>query len=52
MHLEDGRLLWGGRSVYEDLPAFHSQLVYLGHAPPLKADLTARENLHLSLIHI
>jgi heme exporter protein A len=46
MHLEDGRLLWGGRSVYEDLPAFHSQLVYLGHAPPLKADLTARENLH------
>jgi heme exporter protein A len=27
------------------LPAFHAQLVYLGHAPPLKADLTARENL-------
>jgi heme exporter protein A len=46
MHLEGGRVLWGGRSVYEDLPAFHSQLVYLGHEPPLKADLTARENLH------
>jgi heme exporter protein A len=46
MRLEDGRVLWSGRNVYEDLPAFHSQVVYLGHEPPLKADLTARENLH------
>jgi len=46
MHLEDGRVLWAGRNVTDDLPAFHSQLVYLGHEPPLKADLTARENLH------
>jgi heme exporter protein A len=45
MHLEDGRVLWEGRSVFEDLAAYHSQLVYLGHEPPLKADLTARENL-------
>jgi heme exporter protein A len=45
MHPEDGRLLWDGHPVYEDLPAFHAQLVYLGHEPPLKADLTARENL-------
>ena len=45
MHPEEGRVLWGGRDVCEDLPAFHSQLVYLGHEPPLKADLTARENL-------
>ena len=44
MHPEDGRVLWAGRNV-EDLPAFHAQLVYLGHEPPLKADLTARENL-------
>jgi heme exporter protein A len=46
MHLEDGRVLWSGRDVHEDLPAFHAQIVYLGHEPPLKADLTARENLH------
>jgi heme exporter protein A len=45
MHLEGGRVLWAGRDIYEDLPAFHSQMVYLGHEPPLKADLTARENL-------
>jgi heme exporter protein A len=45
MHVEDGRVLWHEHDVQEDLPAFHAQLVYLGHAPPLKADLTARENL-------
>src|ERR1700683_411478 len=45
MHLEDGRVLWQGRNVREDLPAFHAQLAYLGHAPPLKDDLSARENL-------
>jgi len=46
MHLEDGRVLWQGSDVREDLPAFHAQMVYLGHEPPLKPDLTARENLH------
>jgi heme exporter protein A len=46
MYLEDGRVLWQGSDVREDLPAFHAQLVYLGHEPPLKTDLTARENLH------
>jgi heme exporter protein A len=46
MHVEDGRVLWADRNIYDDLYAFHSQLVYLGHEPPLKADLTARENLH------
>jgi heme exporter protein A len=45
LHLEDGGVLWEGRNVFEDLATFHSQLVYLGHEPPLKADLTARENL-------
>jgi heme exporter protein A len=45
MHLEEGRILWQGRNVREDLAAYHAQLVYLGHAPPLKGDLTAHENL-------
>ena len=43
---EEGRVLWDGKNVRGDLRAFHAQLAYLGHEPPLKADLTARENLH------
>ena len=42
---EEGRVLWGGEDIRNDLRAFHAQLAYLGHEPPLKADLTARENL-------
>ena len=43
---EEGRVLWNGENVRRDLPAFHAALAYLGHEPPLKSDLTARENLH------
>jgi heme exporter protein A len=42
---EEGRVLWNGENVRRDLPAFHAVLAYLGHEPPLKSDLTARENL-------
>jgi heme exporter protein A len=42
---ESGRVLWSGEDVRRDLPAFHGSLAYLGHEPPLKSDLTARENL-------
>jgi heme exporter protein A len=42
---EEGRVLWNGENVRQDLPAFHAVLAYLGHEPPLKADLSARENL-------
>jgi len=45
VHQEDGRILWAGEDIRQDLPAFHLQLVYLGHEAPLKPDLTARENL-------
>lgn len=45
IHPEEGCVLWNDRDVREDLPAFHSELVYLGHEPPLKADLSAGENL-------
>jgi heme exporter protein A len=44
-HIEEGRVLWGGRDVREDRAGFHAALVYLGHDPPLKPDLTGRENL-------
>jgi heme exporter protein A len=42
---EEGRVLWNGADVRHDLPAFHDSLAYLGHEPPLKGDLSARENL-------
>jgi heme exporter protein A len=45
MYPEEGRVLWEGSDVRKDLPAFHADLAYIGHEPPLKVDLTARENL-------
>src|SRR3979490_2204477 len=45
MYPEEGRVLWEGRDVRSDLRTFHCALAYLGHEPPLKADLSARENL-------
>lgn len=45
LHPESGRLLWNGRDVQEDLPSFQASLIYIGHEPPLKADLSALENL-------
>ncbi len=43
---EEGRISWLGADVRADLPSFHAQLAYLGHEPPLKMELTARENLY------
>lgn len=45
LHPESGRVLWEGRDVRADLPGFHAALLYIGHEPPLKADLSALENL-------
>jgi heme exporter protein A len=42
---EEGRVLWSGANIREDLRAYHAQMAYVGHEPPLKADLNARENL-------
>src|SRR5690349_9123849 len=46
LYPEEGHVLWNGENVRRDMPAFHAALAYLGHESPLKADLTARENLH------
>jgi heme exporter protein A len=46
MHPEEGHVLWSGRDIRADLTGFHSDLAYIGHEPPLKVDLTAKENLH------
>ena len=45
MYPEEGRILWSGKSIRDDLPAYHIELAYIGHEPPLKLDLTAPENL-------
>jgi heme exporter protein A len=45
MYPEEGSVRWTGWDVHRDLRAFQGSLIYLGHEPPLKADLTARENL-------
>lgn len=42
---EEGRVLWHGSDVRSDLRAFQGRLGYLGHEPPLKGELSARENL-------
>ncbi len=44
-YAEEGTVRWCGQDVRRDLRTFHAALIYLGHEPPLKADLTARENL-------
>jgi len=46
MYPEEGQVRWDGADVRRDLRTFHAAILYLGHEPPLKADLTARENLH------
>jgi heme exporter protein A len=43
---ECGEITWCGENIRKDMQGFHGQLAYLGHEPPLKAELTARENLH------
>ncbi|HEY1890068.1 MAG TPA: cytochrome c biogenesis heme-transporting ATPase CcmA [Steroidobacteraceae bacterium] len=43
---EGGQITWCGANIRTDMQSFHAQLAYLGHEPPLKAELTARENLH------
>lgn len=46
-----GQIFWGDDLIQEDRDQFHSDLVYLGHVPALKADLTAIENVvHLALL--
>jgi len=45
---ERGEIHWSGQSVGSQRDAFNAQLIYLGHAPALKDDLSALENLQAS----
>ena len=46
MYPEEGTITWCGTSIHRNMAAFHSDLAYIGHEPPLKPDLSAVENLH------
>jgi heme exporter protein A len=45
LYPETGCVRWQGEDVRGDLPGFQRQLLYVGHEPPLKPDLSAVENL-------
>lgn len=45
MYPEEGTITWCGGNIRRDLAAYHADLAYIGHEPPLKLDLSARENL-------
>jgi len=44
----EGELRWRGTPIAAQREAFAAELLYLGHAPALKDDLTALENLRFS----
>jgi len=45
---EEGQVAWRGAPARKTRDVFHSELAYLGHEPPLKGDLTGRENLRFA----
>ena len=46
---EAGEVNWRGKAARRERDDFHAPLAYLGHEPPLKGDLTGRENLRYSI---
>ena len=42
---EQGAILWDGMSLEEDFQAFSSALLFIGHLPAIKSELTVKENL-------
>ena len=46
---EEGQVTWRGAPARQTRDTFHSELAYLGHEPPLKGDLSARENLKFTI---
>ena len=41
-----GQVKWSGQSIRADAEQFNAQLIYLGHVPALKGDLTAAEKIY------
>ncbi|NBU24841.1 MAG: cytochrome c biogenesis heme-transporting ATPase CcmA [Gammaproteobacteria bacterium] len=47
---EEGELWWRGSRISLRSPEYQRALCYLGHLPPLKDDLTGRENLRFASV--
>lgn len=45
----EGTVYWNGQDILQDRLRYQAELAYLGHAHGVKAELTALENLRLSL---
>ncbi len=43
-----GDVLWNGVSIASEPAAYHRELLYLGHLPAIKDDLSGAENLQLA----
>ena len=46
---EQGTVSWRGNASRVARDEFHTELAYLGHEPPLKGDLSGRENLRFAV---
>ena len=44
-----GEVRWDGGPTRDAAPAFHASLLYAGHLPGIKDDLSAEENVHSAL---
>ncbi len=49
LEADEGEVRWNGQPVDTRSLEFQREFVYLGHQPPLKDDLTGRENLRFGL---
>lgn len=45
---ESGQVLWQGADIFEEREAYAASLLYLGHQPAVKDDLTVAENLSVA----
>lgn len=45
---DEGGIFWRGQPLAGALDAFHQELLFLGHLPALKDDLTALENIEFT----
>lgn len=48
LHAPEGEIRWGDKLVDEVRDEYHEALLYLGHAPAIKEDMTPLENLRTS----
>ena len=46
---DEGEVLWQGEPVRHAREDYYAEMVYIGHLPCIKADLTTEENIHALL---